>query len=191
MNFTLPTLPYAANALEPAISQQTIEFHYGKHHQTYVNNLNTLIKGTPFEDASLEEIIRQADGPIFNNAAQTWNHTFYFMQFSSKGKNAPDGQLAEAIQTQWQSFDAFKEEFNKAGTGLFGSGWVWLVKNPDGTLAIVKTTNADNPMRNGQKPLLTFDVWEHAYYLDYQNRRADYLTGLWNILDWKVIEERF
>ena len=113
------------------------------------------------------------------------------MQFSSKGKNAPDGQLAEAIQTQWQSFDAFKEEFNKAGAGLFGSGWVWLVKNPDGTLAIVKTTNADNPMRNGQKPLLTFDVWEHAYYLDYQNRRADYLTGLWNILDWKVIEERF
>ena len=191
MNFTLPTLPYAANALEPAISQQTIEFHYGKHHQTYVNNLNTLVKGTPFENASLEEIIRQADGPIFNNAAQTWNHTFYFMQFSPKGKNAPDGQLAEAIRTQWQSLDTFKEEFNKAGAALFGSGWVWLVKNPDGTPAIVKTTNADNPMRNGQKPLLTFDVWEHAYYLDYQNRRADYLNALWNILDWKVIEERF
>ncbi len=191
MNFTLPTLPYAANALEPAISQQTIEFHYGKHHQTYVNNLNTLVKGTPFENASLEEIIRQADGPIFNNAAQTWNHTFYFMQFSPQGKNAPDGQLAEAIRTQWQSLDTFKEEFNKAGAALFGSGWVWLVKNPDGTPAIVKTTNADNPMRNGQKPLLTFDVWEHAYYLDYQNRRADYLNALWNILDWKVIEERF
>lgn len=191
MNFTLPTLPYAANALEPAISQQTIEFHYGKHHQTYVNNLNTLVKGTPFENASLEEIIRQANGPIFNNAAQTWNHTFYFMQFSLQGKNAPDGQLAEAIRTQWQSLDTFKEEFNKAGAALFGSGWVWLVKNPDGTPAIVKTTNADNPMRNGQKPLLTFDVWEHAYYLDYQNRRADYLNALWNILDWKVIEERF
>lgn len=191
MNFTLPALPYAANALEPAISQQTIEFHYGKHHQAYINNLNTLIKGSPFENASLEEIIRQADGPIFNNAAQTWNHTFYFMQFSPKGQNAPDGALAEAIRTQWQSFDTFKEEFNKAGAGLFGSGWVWLVKNMDGTLAIVKTTNADNPMRNGQKPLMTFDVWEHAYYLDYQNRRADYLNGLWNILDWKVIEERF
>lgn len=191
MNFTLPTLPYAANALEPAISQRTIDFHYGKHHQTYVNNLNALVQGTAFENASLEDIIRQADGPIFNNAAQTWNHTFYFMQFSPNGKTAPDGPLADAIQAQWQSLDTFKVEFNKAGAALFGSGWVWLAKNQDGKLEIVKTSNADNPMRNEQTPLLTFDVWEHAYYLDYQNRRADYLNSLWDILDWDVIEKRY
>jgi len=187
----LPKLPYDASSLEPFISQKTIEFHYGKHHQTYVNNLNNLIKGTPFENASLEEIIKNADGGIFNNRAQVWNHTFYFYQFSKEGKKAPSGELANAISQQFGSFDNFKSEFSKASVSLFGSGWVWLSVNNDGKLVITQESNAGNPLRNGLKPILTCDVWEHAYYLDYQNRRADYVEAFWNLIDWNVIEKRF
>lgn len=189
--FTLPKLPYAANALEPVITEKTISFHYGKHHQAYVNNLNGLIKGTPFENEDLETIIKKSEGPTFNNAAQVWNHTFYFFQFSPNGGGEPQGKLADAINKEWGSFDKFKEEFNQAATGLFGSGWAWLVAHPDGKLEIVKESNAGNPMTKGLKPILTFDVWEHAYYLDYQNRRPDHLKEIWNILDWKVISERY
>jgi Fe-Mn family superoxide dismutase len=191
MKFTLPELPYAANALEPVISQKTIEFHYGKHHQAYVNNLNNLIVGTNFEDADLETIIKESDGGIFNNAAQVWNHTFYFNQFSPKGGGAPKGKLADAINEKWGSFDNFKTEFNNAAVTTFGSGWAWLVKNKEGKLEIVKESNAGNPMTKGLSPVLTFDVWEHAYYLDYQNRRPDHVNTLWGIIDWNVVESRF
>jgi Fe-Mn family superoxide dismutase len=191
MKFELPQLPYAANALEPVISQKTIEFHYGKHHQTYVNNLNNLIAGTQFENADLETIVKQADGGIFNNGAQVWNHTFYFMQFKPNGGGAPQGALAKAIDATYGSFDKFKEEFANAATTLFGSGWAWLVKKADGTLEIVKESNAGCPLKSGLKPILTIDVWEHAYYLDYQNRRPDHIKAFWGILNWEVIESRF
>lgn len=187
----LPKLPYEVGSLEPFISQKTIEFHYGKHHQTYVNNLNNLIKGTPFENASLEEIIKNADGGIFNNGAQVWNHTFYFFQFSKEGKKIPSGELANAINQQFGSFENFKNEFSKAAVGLFGSGWAWLSINKEGKLVITQESNAGNPLRNGLKPILTCDVWEHAYYLDYQNRRADYVEAFWNLIDWNIIEKRF
>lgn len=187
----LPTLPYKANDLAPVISEKTIEFHYGKHHQAYVNNLNGLIPGTPFENADLETIIKKSDGAIFNNAAQVWNHTFYFYQFSPSGGGQPQGKLAESIQSQWGGFDKFKEEFEKAATGLFGSGWAWLVALPDGKLDIVKESNAGNPMTKGLKPIFTFDVWEHAYYLDYQNKRGDYLKKLWEIIDWETVSKRY
>ena len=191
MKFELPKLPYEVSALNPSISDRTIEFHYGKHHQSYVNNLNNLILGTKFEDADLETIIREAEGPIFNNAAQVWNHTFYFNQFSPKPCTHPKGELAKAIDRQFGSFDKFKEEFTKASVGLFGSGWTWLVKNDDGSLDIVPESNAGTPLRKGKKPILTCDVWEHAYYLDYQNRRPDYVTNFWNIIDWDVISDRY
>lgn len=192
MKFTLPELPYAKDALEPVISTKTIEFHYGKHHQAYVNNLNNLIPGTKFENADLETIIKEADGGIYNNAAQVWNHTFYFEQFHPKSNGGqPSGALAEAINAKFGSFESFKTEFENAGATTFGSGWVWLVKNKDGKLEIVKESNAGNPMTKGLKPVLTFDVWEHAYYLDFQNRRPDHLKALWDIVDWKVIEKRF
>lgn len=191
MKFELPKLPYEVSALNPSISDRTIEFHYGKHHQAYVNNLNNLIPGTKFEDADLETIIREAEGPIFNNAAQVWNHTFYFNQFSPKPCTHPKGELAKAIDRQFGSFEKFKEEFTKASVGLFGSGWTWLVKNDDGSLDIVPESNAGTPLRKGKKPILTCDVWEHAYYLDYQNRRPDYVTNFWNILDWDVISDRY
>jgi Fe-Mn family superoxide dismutase len=189
--FILPELPYALDALAPVITEKTIGFHYGKHHQAYVNNLNGLVKGTPFENEELETIIKKSEGATFNNAAQVWNHTFYFFQFSPDGGGEPRGKLAEAISKQWGSFDKFKEIFNQAAAGLFGSGWVWLAAHPDGKLEIVKESNAGNPMTKGLKPVLTFDVWEHAYYLDYQNRRPDYLKEIWTILDWKVIAERY
>ena len=191
MAFSLPKLPYANNALEPVISEKTINFHYGKHHQAYVNNVNNLIKGTEFENASLEEIIKKAEGGIFNNGAQVWNHTFYFMQFSADGCKAPKDELKAAIDAKFGSFDAFKEAFSKAAATLFGSGWAWLVVNADNELEIVQTTNAGNPMRDGKKPLLTCDVWEHAYYLDKQNARPKYIEDFWTILDWNVIAERF
>ena len=191
MKFELPKLPYEVSALNPSISDRTIEFHYGKHHQAYVNNLNNLIQGTKFEDADLETIIREAEGPIFNNAAQVWNHTFYFNQFSPKPSAHPKGELAKAIDRQFGSFDKFKEEFTKASVGLFGSGWTWLVKNDDGSLDIVSEPNAGTPIRKGKKAILTCDVWEHAYYLDYQNRRPDYVTSFWNIIDWDVISDRY
>ena len=189
MNFTLPILAYALNALQPSISERTMEFHYGKHHQTYVDNLNKLVVGTPYENMSLEEIIKNApDGPIYNNAAQVWNHTFYFEALGTSGQKYAS---CKAIENQWGSFDAFKEEFSKAALGIFGSGWLWLVQTSEGKLQIVAESNAGNPLRKGLKPILCLDVWEHAYYLDYQNRRAEYIKNLWDILDWNVILKRF
>ena len=187
----LPELPYALDALNPHISKQTLEFHHGKHHLAYVNNLNALIPGTKFEDATLEDMIREADGGIFNNAAQIWNHTFYFQAFSPKPKAAPEGKLLEAIVRDFGSFEAFREEFTKAAASLFGAGWAWLAVDGDGKLQIVKESNAGNPLRQGLKPLITCDVWEHAYYLDYQNRRPDYLSNFWPLVDWAVVESRF
>lgn len=187
----LPEMPYALDALNPHISKQTLEFHHGKHHLAYVNNLNNLIPGTQFEEASLETIIKEAEGGIYNNAAQVWNHTFYFASFSPNPKTAPEGNLAEAIRGKFGSFDSFKEEFTKAAGTLFGAGWAWLALNAEGQLEIVKESNAGNPLRQGMTPLLTCDVWEHAYYLDYQNRRPDYLGGFWSLLDWAVIEKRY
>jgi len=191
MKHELPVLPYAPNALEPVISQKTIEFHYGKHHQAYVNNLNNLIPGTKYENADLLTIIKEADGGIFNNGAQVWNHTFYFEAFSPNPKSMPEGKLLTAIEQKFGTFDAFKDAFQKAAATLFGSGWAWLVVNKVGELEIIQTSNAANPIRDGYKPLLTCDVWEHAYYLDYQNRRPDYISEFWKIVDWSVVEKRF
>lgn len=190
MNITMPTLPYAPNALEPVISEQTINFHYGKHLQNYVNTLNTLIQGTEFEGKSVEEIVKTApDGPIFNNAGQTLNHTYYFLQFKSPVKgNEPTGKIAEALVRDFGSVENFKKEFTQAAATLFGSGWAWLSQDKDGKLVITKEANAGNPLRHGNNPLLGIDVWEHAYYLDYQNRRVDHLAALWDIIDWKVVE---
>lgn len=190
MNITMPTLPYAANALEPVISEQTINFHYGKHLQNYVNTLNTLIQGTEFEGKSVEEIVKTApDGPIFNNAGQTLNHTYYFLQFKSPVKgNEPTGKIAEALVRDFGSVENFKKEFTQAAATLFGSGWAWLSQDKNGKLVITKEANAGNPLRQGNNPLLGIDVWEHAYYLDYQNRRVDHLAALWDIIDWKVVE---
>ena len=189
--FELMALPYAMAALDPVISKQTLEFHHGKHLAGYVNNLNGLLPGSGFEEASLEEIVCKASGGILNNAGQILNHNLYFGQFTApKADNAPTGKLAEAIVRDFGSFEAFKEGFQKAGTTLFGSGWVWLSADKDGKLVITQEANAANPVQKGLKPLLTFDVWEHAYYLDYQNRRADHLTALWDIVDWKVVEKR-
>lgn len=190
MAFELPTLPYPSIALEPVISSRTIEFHYGRHHQAYVNNLNNLVPGTDFENATLEEIIRNAEGGIFNNGAQVWNHTFYFESFCADPKLAPHGKLADLIDRDFGSLDEFKADFEKAAATLFGSGWAWLVIDDAEKLSIVQTSNAGNPIRDGLKPLLTADVWEHAYYLDYQNKRPDYLKAFWKILDWTVIEQR-
>ena len=191
MKFELPPLPYAIDALEPHISKTTLEFHHGKHHQAYVNNLNNLIPGTEFENADLETIIKKADGGIFNNGAQVWNHTFYFNQFSPDGGGEPTGTLAEAINKSFGSFEAFKDEFSKAAATLFGSGWAWLVKKDDGSLEIIKESNAGNPIRNGLTPILTCDVWEHAYYLDKQNKRPDYIADFWKIVDWKLVSNRY
>ena len=191
MTQELIQLPYAANALEPAISRQTIEFHHGKHLQAYVNNLKGLIKGTPFENDNLEAIVKEADGAIFNNAGQILNHNMYFTQFAPKGGGQPSGRLAQAINAAWGSFENFQKEFEAAGVGLFGSGWVWLVADHDGKLSITKEPNAGNPLTKGLKPILTFDVWEHAYYLDFQNRRADQLKSLWAIIDWEIVENRY
>lgn len=191
MAFELPKLPYALDALSPIIEKRTLEFHYGKHHQAYVNNLNKLIKGTNFQNESLEVIIKEAEGGLFNNAAQVWNHTFYFTALKPDGGGEPDGALAEAIQSAFGSFNEFKEKFSNAAATLFGSGWAWLVKNESNVLQIVQESNAGNPMRNGLTPIMTCDVWEHAYYLDYQNRRPDYIAALWDILDWDTIGNRF
>ena len=189
--FELFKLPYESNALEPVISKQTVEFHHGKHVQAYVNNLNNLIKGTPFENASLVDIVKHSDGGIFNNAAQVWNHEFYFYTFSKTGSGKPSGALAEAINKQFGSFEDFKKEFNAASVSLFGSGWAWVAKDKSGKLVILKESNAGNPLKAGLVPLIGFDVWEHSYYLDYQNRRADHISALWDIIDWKVVEKRF
>jgi Fe-Mn family superoxide dismutase len=191
MPFELPSLAYAQNALEPHISSRTLGFHHGKHHQAYVNNLNGLIPGTPFENLSLEEIILKADGPVFNNAAQVWNHTFYFDSFTPEAFQEPEGKLAEAMNAAFGSFKGFREAFAKAAAGQFGSGWAWLSAKPDGSLVITQEANAGNPLRSGLKPLLTCDVWEHAYYLDYQNRRPDYITAFWKLVDWSVVGKRY
>lgn len=191
MTVELPKLPFAIDALEPYISRQTIEFHYGKHHQAYVNNLNGLIQGTPFENASLEKMVMEAEGGIFNNAAQVWNHTFYFQSFSKSGSKEPSGALADAINRDFGSSEGFKDQFSKAAATLFGSGWAWLAKDQAGKLVILQESNAGNPLRKHLSPLLTCDVWEHAYYLDYQNKRADYIQGFWNLIDWSVIGKRF
>ncbi len=191
MKYELPKLPYDVNALEPVISARTIEFHHGKHHQAYVTNLNNLIPGTQFETMSLEDIVRKSDGGIFNNAAQIWNHTFYFNSFKPQGGGIPTGKLLKAVENTWGSFDLFKKEFNNAAITLFGSGWAWLVKNEKGELSVIKESNAGNPLTKGLVPILTFDVWEHAYYIDYQNRRADYLAALWDIIDWDTVSARF
>ncbi|MBU0487087.1 MAG: superoxide dismutase [Bacteroidetes bacterium] len=191
MLFELPKLPYSLDALAPHISRQTLEFHYGKHHQAYVNNLNKMVPGTGFEKANLEDIIKHADGGIFNNGAQVWNHTFYFEGFSPKGGGLPTGELAESIKASFGSFEEFQAKFNTAAGTLFGAGWVWLIKNDDGTLAITQESNAGNPLRKNLKPILTIDVWEHAYYLDVQNRRPDYIGNFWKILDWEMIGERY
>jgi Fe-Mn family superoxide dismutase len=191
MKFETPALSYATNALEPVISQKTIEFHWGKHVQTYLNNLNNLVSGTAFENASLEEIVKKADGGIFNNAAQVWNHVFYFTSFSEKRGTKLSNELMKAINDSFGDFDTFKKEFDAQAVTIFGSGWMWLVKDEKGKLSIIKASNADNPMRNNLTPLLTADVWEHAYYLDYQNRRADHLAALWEIVDWDIISKRY
>jgi len=191
MAFELPKLAYSLEALAPVIDKQTMEFHYGKHHQAYVNNLNNLVPGTKFEHASLEEIIKSADGGIFNNGAQVWNHTFYFTSFKPKGGGEPSGALAEAVKKSFGSMAEFKEQFSKAATTLFGSGWAWLVKKSDSSLEIIQETNAGNPLRNSFAPIMTCDVWEHAYYLGYQNRRPDYIKSFWDILDWDIISARY
>ncbi|MBR1770088.1 MAG: superoxide dismutase [Bacteroidales bacterium] len=189
--FNLPELPFAKNALEPHISEKTLDFHYGKHHQTYVNTLNTLVEGTEFENKSLEEIIKTSEGGIFNNAAQVWNHTFYWNCLCPNHKSEPEGRLREAIDKKYGAFDAFKAEFTAKSTGLFGSGWCWLVKNSEGEISILQTSNAGNPLTQGLVPLMVCDVWEHAYYLDKQNARPKYLESYWELVNWDFVEQQF
>ena len=191
MEHKLPELPYALDALAPHLSKETLEYHYGKHHQTYITNLNNLIKGTEFENAELEEIVKKSSGGLFNNAAQTWNHTFYWLSLTPNGQGKPAGELAAAIDAKWGSFDAFKAEFDKVAAGTFGSGWAWLVKKADGSLDLVSTSNAATPLTTDAVPLLTCDVWEHAYYIDYRNSRPNYLGGFWNIVNWDEVTKRF
>jgi len=191
MTFELPPLPYAKNALEPFISEETLDFHYGKHHQTYVTNLNNLVPGSEFEGLTLEEIIRKSSGGIFNNAAQVWNHTFYWNCMKPNGGGQPTGALADAISKSFGSFEKFKEEFTKCAVTTFGSGWAWLVKNADGSLALVSTSNAGCPLTSGQTPLLTCDVWEHAYYIVYRNARPKYVEDFWNVVNWDFVASNF
>ncbi len=188
--FKLPPLPWPEDALAPAISAKTISFHYGKHHKAYVDNLNKLVKGTEFEGMALEEIIKKAKGPIFNNAAQDWNHTFYWNSMAPNAGGEPEGKLAEAIQKDFGSFAKFKEKFTNTAVKLFGSGWAWLAHDASGKLVVVPGNNAGNPLTQGMTPLLTCDVWEHAYYLDYQNLRPKYVQSFWTLVNWKVVGER-
>jgi superoxide dismutase (Fe) len=191
MTYEQPTLPYQPDALEPVISRETIDYHYGKHEKAYIDNLNKFIKGTEYEDMDLEEIIRHSDGALYNNAAQAWNHIFYFFTFSPEGNREPTGDLRRAIDRDFGSFDKFKEAFEQAAASLFGSGWVWLSRDDDGKLFISQGQNAQNPLKDGLVPLLTFDVWEHAYYIDYKNLRASYLKKLWDIVDWDIVADRY
>jgi len=191
MAHTLPPLPYELDALAPHISKETLEFHYGKHHQTYVTNLNNLIPGTEFENASLEDIVKKSSGGVFNNAAQIWNHTFYWNSLSPKGGGEPSGKLADAIKAKWGSIDAFKDAFNKSAAGNFGSGWTWLVKKADGSVDIVNTSNAATPLTTADTALLTCDVWEHAYYIDYRNARPKYLENFWALVNWEFAAKNF
>ena len=192
MTIQMPQLPYAPNALEPIISEQTINFHYGKHLQNYVNTLNNLIKGTELEGKSVEEIVKVApEDPVFNNAGQVLNHTLYFIQFKSPvSGNVPQGKIAEAINASFGDFETFKKEFTQASVSLFGSGWAWLSQDQSGKLVITKEPNGGNPLRSGLNPLMGIDVWEHAYYLDYQNRRPDHIAAVWDIIDWEVVGKR-
>lgn len=191
MKFELIQLPYAPDALAPAISTETLSFHHGKHLAGYVNTLNSLIEGTEFADASLEEIVCKSEGALFNNAGQTLNHNLYFTQFAPNAGGAPTGKLLAAIEAKWGSFEAFQQEFLTACTTLFGSGWAWLAAKADGELVITKEPNGSNPVVHGLRPLMGIDVWEHAYYLSYQNRRADHIKDVWGIIDWSVVASRY
>jgi len=191
MAHKLPDLPYAMDALEPHISRETLEYHYGKHHNAYVVNLNGMLEGTELAGASLEDVIRKSSGPVFNNAAQVWNHTFYWHCLSPNGGGQPAGDLAGAIDKAFGSFDAFKTEFADKAVKLFGSGWAWLVKKPDGSVAIVQTSNADTPVRGEDTALLTCDVWEHAYYIDYRNARPGYVDAFWKLVNWDFVASNF
>lgn len=191
MAHTLPELPYSMDALQPHISRETLEYHYGKHHNAYVTNLNGMIEGTEFAKASLEDTIKGSSGPMFNNAAQVWNHTFYWHCLSPNGGGAPGGDLASAIDSAFGSLDAFRSEFTDKATKLFGSGWAWLVRQPDGSLAITQTSNAGTPLTGDDTPLLTCDVWEHAYYIDYRNARPKYVEAFWNLVNWEFVARNF
>lgn len=192
MAFELPALPYEKNALEPHISAETLEYHYGKHHATYVSKLNDAVKGTDLESKSLEDIIKSQTGGLFNNAAQVWNHTFYWHCLNPNGGGAPNGPIADAINVKWGSFEKFQEEFNASAAGNFGSGWTWLVKKPDGSVDILNTDDADTPVAHDDvEPLLTVDVWEHAYYIDYRNSRPNYLEAFWKLVDWDFVNKNF
>ncbi len=191
MKFTQPRLPYSVDALAPVISLTTIDYHYGKHEKAYIDTLNQLIEGTPFEEMTLEEIICKSEGKLFNQASQAWNHILYFFQFAPNGQKEPTGILKEKIDQQFGSFDDFKKKFEEAGATLFGSGWVWLSADSEGQLFITQGSNAENPLTKGLRPIMVFDVWEHAYYLDYQNRRAEYLSKLWDIVNWNIVERRY
>ncbi len=192
MAFTLPELPYSKDALAPHISAETLEFHYGKHHKTYVDNLNNLAKGTEFENMSLEDVVKKSTGGMFNNAAQIWNHTFYWHCLAPKGGGEPTGALAEAIKRDFGSFQAFEEKFTDISVKTFGSGWGWLVKTKEGKLELVSTSNAATPLTDAtKKPLLTCDVWEHAYYIDYRNSRPNYMNAFWNLVNWEFVSKNF
>lgn len=189
--FELPKLPYALDALQPALSKETLEYHYGKHHKAYVDNLNKLVPGTEFENLSLEQIIMKASGPVFNNAAQIWNHTFYWHCLTPKGHGEPTGKLADAINKKFGSFDAFKKTFTESALKLFGSGWTWLAQDANGELEIINESNAGLPMKSNKRALLTCDVWEHAYYIDYRNVRGNYIESFWKIVNWDYAAENF
>ncbi|MCC8034355.1 MAG: superoxide dismutase [Rikenellaceae bacterium] len=189
--FELPPLPYPYNALEPQISEETMHFHHDKHHKAYVDKLNELIEGTEYEKMTLEEIVQKSEGPVFNNAAQVWNHTFFFETLSPNPKQRPQGALAEAIDRDFGSLDQLAAQLKQAGVGQFGSGWAWLVKDSFGKLTVKATPNAVNPLKEGEKAILTIDVWEHAYYIDYRNRRPDFLSAAWERIDWNIVEKRY
>jgi len=191
MKHELPPLPYASDALTPHMSKETLEFHHGKHHRTYVNKLNELVQGSQFENASLEEIVRKSSGVLFNNAAQAWNHAFFWKCLSPNGGGKPTGDIAKIITSSFGSFDGFREQFTSAAEGRFGSGWAWLVRKDGGSLEVVSTANADTPMRSGRLPLLTCDVWEHAYYIDYRNSRPDYIKAFWNLVNWEFVNRNW
>ncbi len=187
MKHELSPLPYPIHALEPHLSRETLEYHHDKHHRTYVNKLNELIEGTDFENASLERIVRESSGPLFNNAAQTWNHNFYWQCLSPDGGDSPRGELSGMLDSAFGGFDAFREQFSRSAEGHFGSGWTWLARNPDGSLGILSTSNAENPIQSGKTPLLACDVWEHAYYIDYRNVRKNYIDAWWNVVNWEFV----
>ena len=191
MQHELPPLPYPMEALQPHISRETLEYHYGKHHKTYVDKLNDMIKGTELENASLEDIVRKSDGKIFNNAAQTWNHTFFWNCMTPKAAPQPKGPLQQAIDKSFGSFDEFKKKFSTASADLFGSGWTWLVKQGDGSLVIQPLKDADTPLAHGNTAVLTLDVWEHAYYIDYRNKRPDFIAAYWNLVNWEFAAKNY